>query len=109
METITFDDFKKLNICIGTIVEAERVPDADKLLRLVFNCGDEKRQIIAGIAPFIDDPAGLIGKQMPVVVNLEPRTMRGFKSEGMLLAADNDGRPVLLHPDEEVPAGSPVR
>jgi len=109
MDTISFDDFQKLDIRIGKVVVAERVPDADKLVRMVFDMGDHERQVLAGIAQFVGDVAELIGKEMPVLVNLEPRTMKGLESNGMILAADVEGRPVLLHPEEEIPPGSAVR
>lgn len=105
--TITFDDFKKLDIRIGTIVVAEKVEGADKLLRIELDMGDEKRQIVSGIAEFYA-PEDLVGKQIPILTNLEPRTFRGVESHGMMLAAD-DGRPMLLHPQVKVSAGSVVR
>jgi len=105
---ISFEDFKKLEIRIGKVVEAEKVEDADKLVKLVFDLGDEKREIVAGIAGFYE-PADLIGKEMPIIVNLEPKTFRGHTSYGMILAVDVDGRPVLLHPSEDIPPGSIVR
>jgi methionine--tRNA ligase beta chain len=106
---LTFEEFKKLDIRIGKVISAERVPDSDKLVRLVFNFGDEERQIIAGIALAYPDSSVLVGKEMPVVVNLESKKMRGFESQGMILAADVDGVPVLLHPDKDVPPGSIVK
>ncbi len=105
---ISFSDFKKLDIRIGEILEAEKVPDTDKLLRLLIDLGSEKRQIVTGMAEFYD-PLHLIGKQVPVLTNLEPRKFRGIESRGMILAVDVEGRPVLLHPDEKVPSGSIVR
>ncbi len=106
---ITIDDFKKVEIKIGKVLSAERVPEADKLLKIVFDIGGEERQIMAGIAMFVEDPAALVGKEMPILVNLEPRKLRGYESQGMLLAADGAGRPVLLHPAEDVPPGSVVK
>lgn len=106
---ISFDDFKKVEIKIGRVLSAEKVPDADKLLKLVFDLGGEERQVIAGIAEVFPDPSVLVGREMPVVVNLEPRMLRGLESQGMILAASADGRPVLLSPNEDVPPGSPVR
>ena len=91
------------------MVSAEKVPDADKLTKLIFDMGDEQRQIIAGIAEFYPDLEALVGKEMPILVNLEPRILRGQESQGMLLAADADGQPVLLHPDKDIPPGSIVR
>ena len=64
---------------------------------------------MAGIAEFVTDLSSLIGKQMPILINLEPRTFRGHESRGMIIATDVDGRPVFLHPAEEVPAGSIVK
>lgn len=106
---ISFDDFKKLDIRIGKILSAERIPNSDKLLKLKFDFGTEQRQILAGVAEHFPDPSVLIGKEVPVIVNLEPRTMRGELSEGMMLAAVSDEKPILLHPSEEVPPGSIVR
>ncbi len=106
---ITFDDFQKLDIRIGKIISAERVPETDKLVKLVFDFGAEQMQIIAGIAVAVLDTNDLIGKEMPVIVNLEPRTICGLLSQGMILAADNEGMPVLLHPAQEVPPGSSVK
>lgn len=108
METISLDDFKKLDIRIGRVVAAERLPNADKLLKLVIDIGGEEQQILAEIAERYPKPSVLVGKEVLVLVNLEPRKMRGEVSNGMILAADADGKPVLLHPIEEVPAGSGV-
>jgi methionine--tRNA ligase beta chain len=105
---ITFDDFKKLDIRIGKIVAAEKVMGTDKLLKLEIDLGVEKRQLVAGIAESYL-PEQLIGREVPVLVNLEPRTIRGIESQGMVLAAGVDGKPVLLHPDSEVPPGSIIR
>jgi len=107
MDKITFEDFAKLDIRIGTIVEAEAVEGADKILKLVVDLGDEKRTIAAGIAEFYT-PEELIGKQVSVLTNLEPRTFRGVESQGMILAAD-DGKPVLLHPDKVITNGTKLR
>ncbi len=106
---ITFDDFKKLDIRIGTVLSVSRIEGADKLLKIIFDMGDHQRQILAGIAEFIGDPQSLVGTQVPVLINLEPRRMRGEVSEGMMLAADEDGAPVLLHPEKRVKSGSIVR
>jgi len=106
---ITFEDFAKLEIRIGKVVSVEKIVEANKLVKLIFDFGDEQRQIIAGIAEFFKDPSALIGKQMPVLMNLEPKNFKSYESQGMILAVDIDGRPVLLHPGEEVPAGSIVR
>jgi methionyl-tRNA synthetase len=107
-DTITIDDFKRLQIRIATITAAEPVPKSTKLLKLTLDVGGETRTIVAGIAEDYA-PDQLVGKQIPVLVNLQPALIRGIVSEGMMLAADVDGRAVLLHPDREVPSGSGVR
>jgi methionine--tRNA ligase beta chain len=105
---ITYDDFRKLDIRIGIIVSAERVQGTDKLLKLEVDFGTEKRQIVAGIAEIYQSDH-LIGKEIPVLLNLENRSIRGVESQGMILAVDVDGKPILLHPDKQVPSGSTVR
>jgi methionine--tRNA ligase beta chain len=105
---ISFEDFQKLDLKIGKIVAAENVDGADKLLKLEVDLGEEERRLVAGIAKFYQ-PENLIGREIVVVANLEPRNLMGIESQGMLLAADDDGRPVLLKPDEEVPPGTKIR
>jgi methionine--tRNA ligase beta chain len=105
---ITFDDFMKLDIKIGTVTAADKVEGADKLIHLEIDLGGEHRQIVAGMTPTYM-PEEFIGKQVPILVNLEPRKLRGIESQGMILAVDVDGKPVLLLPDKEVPPGSVVR
>jgi methionyl-tRNA synthetase len=107
-DTITIDDFKRLQIRIATVTAAEPVPKSTKLLKLTLDVGGETRTIVAGIAEDYT-PDQLVGKQIPVLVNLQPALIRGIVSEGMMLAADVDGKAVLLHPDREVPSGSGVR
>lgn len=109
-ETVTIDDFAKLDIRIGTITVAERVPETDKLVRFEIDLGSETRQIVGGFAPSYPDPSVLIGTQVPVLVNLAPRTMRGIESQGMILAASNaqDG-PVALRPEIPVEPGTVIR
>lgn len=94
---------------MGKVISVERVPDSNKLVKFIFDMGTEERQILAGIAEFFPDLSVLIDQEMPILVNLEPRAMRGHTSYGMILAADNDGSPVLLHPAQEVLPGSVVR
>jgi len=112
---INFDDFQKLDIRIGTILEAEKVEGADKLLKLLVDIGDpagtgqvEKRTIVAGIAEDYK-PQSLIGKQLPILTNLEPRIIRGIESQGMILAAVIDEKAVILKPAKKVPNGTKVR
>ena len=105
---VTIDQFNAVEIRIGTIVGAERVPDSDKLLRLTVDLGEEThRQILSGIAEHID-PEDLVGRQFPFITNLEPRVIRGHVSNGMLLAVGDDGF-ALLSPTRTVHPGSRVR
>jgi len=106
--TIAFDDFLKLDLRIATVLEAEPHPNADRLLKLKIDLGDEARQICAGIRG-VYEPETLVGRQIVVVANLEPRTIRGEDSNGMLLAAGGQAMSVvLLAPDSAVPPGTPV-
>ncbi|RYG64777.1 methionine--tRNA ligase subunit beta [bacterium] len=108
---ITIDDFMKVKLRTGKVLEAERVPKADKLLRLQVDLGTETRQILAGMAQYYT-PEEMIGRTVIVVANLAPRTMRGYESQGMLLAAsDDEGHLslVTLGPDSEVGFGATVR
>jgi methionine--tRNA ligase beta chain len=105
---ITYDDFMKLDIRIGTVTVAEKIAGTDKLIRLEIDLGAERRQVVAGMATTYNTEE-FIGKQVPVLVNLEPKKLRGIESHGMILAVDVSGRPFLLLPDREVPAGSVVR
>jgi len=108
-EIISYDDFVKLDITIGTIVSIEVVEGADKLLRLEVDIGEEKpRQIISGIREYFEDVQFLVGKQCPFLANLQPRTIRGFESQGMILAAEHDGIFSLLIPHNELPSGTRV-
>ena len=104
---ISFDDFKKIELRIGKIVTAQKVEGADKLLKLEVDIGSEKRQMVAGVA-HVYAPEDIIGKEIPIVINLEPRKIRGIESKGMLLAAVEDGKPVLLFPDKEVTPGTVI-
>jgi len=108
-DTITFDDFVKLDLRIGTIKEASKVKKADKLLQLSVDIGLETRTILSGIAEHFA-PEELVGKQAVVVCNLAPRKMRGVESNGMLLMAENtEGKLVFVQPETEFPEGSIVR
>jgi tRNA-binding protein len=123
--TITYDDFAKLDLRVATIVQAEPHPNADRLLKVQIDLGEEQRQICAGIRQFVGDPAELVGKQVIVVANLAPRKIRGEDSNGMLLAAsvvDPPAAPgtegeqgegtlkdiVVLQPSKPTPPGSKV-
>lgn len=112
---MTFDEFKKVDLRVAKIISAERVEGSEKLLRLEVDCGDKNeagesiiRQIVSGIAKSYE-PEKLIGREILIVANLEPRQLMGLESNGMLLAArDEDGLPVLLIPEKEVAAGERV-
>jgi methionyl-tRNA synthetase len=112
METpgvISIDTFAQIDLRVGQIVVAERVPNADKLLRLEVDLAEpERRQLLAGIAEWYA-PEGLVGQKIIVVSNLQPRRMRGLESRGMLLAADSDGRPLLATVPPETPNGARLR
>ena len=145
MNTITIDDFSKVEIRIGTVLQATKVPEADRLIQLILDFGeleilsqvqdDEKkdsssltqndinrlpelvekypgrdvRQIMSAIAPFYPDPNELVGKQIAVSVNLEPRKFKGYESQGMIMATDTeDGLISLLIPEKKVKAGSKI-
>lgn len=106
---ISFEEFKKLDLRVAKVIEAERVKDSKSLLRLKIDLGEEKRQIIAGISKYYQ-PKDLIRKEIVVIVNLEPKTLFGLESHGMLLAAEDESQkePVLLIPDKEVPPGTKI-
>ena len=107
MEQISFEEFKKLDIRVGKILSADNMIGSEKLLKLYVDVGSEKRQIIAGIAK-VYDPDELIGKSFVVLVNLEPRKLMGFESQGMILCADAGEGPVCLAPIKEVPPGTKI-
>lgn len=108
MATISHDDFKKLELRVAKVIATERVPNSEKLVKLRVSLGDAERQIIAGVGK-VYEPESLIGREIVVVANLEPRMLMGLESQGMLLAATSDGEPVLLMPDREVPPGAEIR
>ncbi len=108
-ENITFDDFSKMDIRTGTILEAEKVPKTKKLIKLLIDTGIDKRTVVSGIAEYFK-PEEIIGKQVSILVNLEPRKLRGIESQGMILMAeDADGKLVFVSPDEPVQNGSEVK
>ncbi len=107
---ITYDDFVKLEIKIGEIKTVDIVEDADKLLRLTVDFGEETpRQIISGIRTYFEDPQWLVGKKCPFLTNLEPRTIRGFESQGMILAASHEAVLGLLFPHQDLPVGTKIK
>ena len=108
-ETIEFTDFEKLDIRVGTILECQKVPKADKLLQFLIDDGLEKRTIVSGIAKYYK-PEELIGKQVCFIANLASRKLKGIVSEGMILSAENqDGSLSVIMPQKEVKPGSEVK
>jgi len=130
MDYISYEEFKKMDIRVGTIKEVEAIPETDKLLRCQVDFGPSFAkasagegsenglvQIISGIKEYYPDPQVLVGKQVLYIVNLEPRKIKGYESNGMLMAVDgpssdetsSDGKPVFLIPEVEVNPGARVR
>ena len=108
-QTVTMDEFQKLDLRVGKVIEAENVPKSQKLLKLQVEIGVEKRQVVAGIAQHYK-PEDLVGKSIVVVYNLQPAKLMGQESQGMLLAAsDGTGRLVFITPSGEIPSGSVVK
>lgn len=128
---ITIDEFAKVEIRIGTVLEATKVPEADRLIQLIFDFGDlpetdpeglerlpelvekypgrDVRQVMSAIAPFIEDPPSLIAKQIAVCVNLEPRKFKGYVSQGMILASGEDAETLsFLVSEKKVKPGSKI-
>lgn len=104
---VSLDDFKKLDLRVAKIISAEKVPDSENLLKLTINIGSDERQIVSGIAKFYA-PEALVGRQIIIIANLEPKIFRGVESNGMLLAADNSGEPVILTTEKEVLTGAKI-
>jgi methionyl-tRNA synthetase len=108
-ELVTFDDFTKIDIRTATILEAEKVPKTTKLLKLKIDTGIDIRTIVSGIAEYYE-PEGIIGRQISIVANLEPRKIKGIESKGMILMAeDNNGKLVMVAPVDKVNNGSMIK
>ena len=108
-EDISFEDFTKLDIRTGTVLEAEKVPKTKKLLKLKVDTGLDERTVVSGIAEYFS-PEDIKGKQVSIVVNLAPKKIKGIKSHGMILMAENaDGKLVFISPDETMQNGSMVK
>lgn len=117
---ISIEDFKKIEMVVGKILSAEKIPDTDKLLKLSVDLGpavapalagrEEKndiRTIVSGIAPYFPDCSVLVNKKCMFVANLEPRVIRGYESQGMILAlSTEDGKFSLLISESEIPVGT---
>jgi len=105
---IKFQDFQKIELVVGEILEAKKIEGSEKLVLLKVDIGDEVRQIVAGIGNFYQ-PEDLVGKEIVVVANLEPKKLMGYESQGMLLAAvKKDGEVVLIVPEKKAGAGTKV-
>ena len=104
---ISFSEFKQMEMKVGEVVSVADHPNADKLIVMQVKIGDEQRQIVAGLKQWYA-PEDLQGKKIVVVTNLEPAVLRGEKSEGMLLAAQDGDNVVVLVPEKDVASGSPV-
>jgi methionyl-tRNA synthetase len=105
LSRISIEDFAKVKMCVGQILEAEKIEGSRKLLKLKVDIGNEIRQLVAGIAEAYDS-ASLLNKKIVVVANLKPAKLMGVESDGMLVAASVEGRPVLATFNEDVPNGS---
>lgn len=109
LDEISYNDFAKLDIRIGTVLVAERVPETDKLIKCTVDFGElGERTIVSGIAEW-KTPEALVGKRLPYIVNLAPRVLKGIESQGMLLAASDENGVALLHPERDVASGSRLR
>ncbi len=104
---ISIEDFRKVELKIATVKSAEPHPNADRLMVLQVDLGSEQRQICAGIRNYYN-PEDLVGKQVVIVANLETAKLRGLESQGMLLAASDEGRVIILNPEKPVQAGAKV-
>jgi len=105
---VSYDEFSKVDLRVGKIISAEDVPDADKLVKLSVDVGVEKLQMVAGVKKQYK-PSDLAGKNIIVVANLAPKTLRGIESRGMILAVDEAGKPTVLFTDPAILPGNIVR
>lgn len=105
---ISIDDFAKIEVKVGTVLSAERVPDTEKLLKLSVDLGEATgpRQIVSGIQAYVPEPQMLVGRQLSFVTNLAPRTIKGLESNGMLFAAGEGDTFAFMVPDRSVPPGT---
>ena len=106
---ISYDDFAKLDIRVGTVLAVEKIENADKLLKCTIDFGEfGQRTIVSGIAEW-KTPEDLVGRQLPYIVNLAPRILRGVESQGMLIAASDEQGVALLTPEREIPKGTKLK
>ncbi|MEM7816880.1 MAG: methionine--tRNA ligase subunit beta [Candidatus Aenigmatarchaeota archaeon] len=108
-EEVSIEEFQKIDLRVGKIISAEKIENADKLLKLLVDLGNEKRTLIAGIAKSYK-PEELINKKVVVLANLKPKVIRGIESKGMLLAAiDRNENPILLTVEKDIEVGAKIR
>ena len=108
-DEITFDDFTKLDIRVGTITAAEKVKKADKLLKITVDTGIDSRTIVSGIAEHYD-PENIVGQKVSILLNLAPRKIRGVESQGMILMAETEkGELAFVSPNKEIDSGNTIR
>lgn len=106
---ITIDEFLKVEMKVGKILSAEKVEDTDKLFKLTVDLGEEEiRQIISGIAPFFETPEEIVGKHVVFVSNLEPRTIKGLESNGMIMAVKTDSAFALMEVPHSITPGTRI-
>ena len=108
MDTISYDDFAKLDLRVAKIIATEPIPGKSRIIKGTIDLGDGQRDVIIGGAQYYQ-PDELVGKTVIVVANLEPKTMAGVESNAMLLAADVDDKPFWLTVDGDIPLGSPIK
>ena len=108
MEYVTFDEFKRMDLRVGEVLKAEKVEGTEKLVKLEVDIGTEKRTMVAGVAD-VYSPEELVGKKLIVIVNLKPAVIRGIESQGMLLAAEVEGKATIPFFDRDVLTGAKVR
>ena len=107
-EYISIEEFRRIKLKVAKVIEAERIPKTDKLLKLKIEVGEEIRSLVAGIAKYYK-PEELVGKRIIIVANLQPAKIRGVESQGMLLAAETGEELALLTTDREIASGSEIR
>ena len=108
MPNVSYDDFAKLDLRVGKIIEAEPIPGKSRIIKGIIDLGYDKRDVIIGGAQYYQ-PEDLVGKVVVVITNLEPKKMAGVESTAMLLSADVDDKPFWLTVNDDVPLGSPIK
>jgi len=108
MSIISYDDFTKLDVRVAKIVSAEKIPGKTRIIKGTIDLGEEKRDVIIGGAEFYE-PEDMVGRQVIVIINLEPKKMAGIESNAMLLAADVNNKPYWLTVNEDVPLGTQIK